>query len=178
MEQRPQEVVISAAKAGISQVDIRFDLAPARLVRAIRKYCHIVSGVLTQVCDIKMLFLAMHRYLLTRQGFAACSWTGHPSQIEQMGIPVDSAEVANRFGLVAERFCAVVDSAPIVDKTDLLVQVYRILPELIGEAISLPDVELGEHDDQVGGAGKPAFPASARLSHEQWSQLYNLLKEN
>ncbi len=47
--QRAQEVVISAAKAGISEVDNCFDPGPTRPVRAVRKYCHIVPGVFTPV---------------------------------------------------------------------------------------------------------------------------------
>ena len=49
VEPRPQEDVITAAKAGSPEADICFDSALTRLVRAIRKYCHIVPGAFTPV---------------------------------------------------------------------------------------------------------------------------------
>ena len=63
-----------------------------------------------------------------------------------------------------------------MEKTDLLVQIYRILPELIGEAVSLPIVELDDHDDQLEGAGKPPITPNPDMSPKQWSELYYLLK--
>ena len=49
VEPRPQGVAISAGKAGISEVDGCLDPAPTRLIRTIRKYGYIVSGVFTPV---------------------------------------------------------------------------------------------------------------------------------
>jgi hypothetical protein len=89
----------------------------------------------------------------------------------------DNAEIAGRFAVVANRFCSVVDSASSMEKTDLLLQIYRILPKLIDEAISLPDVKLSDSDDPIEGSGQPAFRARGRQSEQEWGQLYNLLKE-
>ena len=36
-------------------------------------------------------------------------------------------------------------------RTDLLLQIYRILPKLIDEAISLPDVKLSDNGDPIEG---------------------------
>jgi hypothetical protein len=83
----------------------------------------------------------------------------------------DSAELADRFGVVATRFCSVVDCALSIEKTDLLAQIYQILPKLIDEAISLPDVELSDSDDRAVGKAK------ARQGEKEWGQLYNSLKE-
>ena len=84
-----------------------------------------------------------------------------------MSVPADNAEAAKRFGLIAQRFCALVDSVPRLDRKELLFQFYRILPQLISEATGLPDVELA---DDVACS-------KSRLSHEQWTQLYDRLKE-
>lgn len=94
-----------------------------------------------------------------------------------MNTLADNAEIAARFAVVANRFCSVVDSASSTERADLLLQIYRILPKLIDEAISLPDVRLSDSDDQVEGSGQPAFRANVRPSVQEWGQLYNLLKE-
>jgi hypothetical protein len=94
-----------------------------------------------------------------------------------MNTVADNAEIAGRFAVVANRFCSVVDSASSIERTDLLLQIYRILPKLIDEAISLPDVRLSDGDDPAEGNSQPAFRARVRQSEQEWGQLYNLLKE-
>jgi|ERR1039458_8062931 hypothetical protein len=89
----------------------------------------------------------------------------------------DNAEVVSRFAGIANRFCSVVDFSSSMERTDLLLQIYRILPKLIDEAISLPDVKLSDSDDPIEGNSKPAFRVNARQSEQEWGQLYNLLKE-
>jgi hypothetical protein len=100
-----------------------------------------------------------------------------PSSASQMNIPPNNAEVASRFGSVAQRFCSVVDSAPNLDRIELLVQVYRILPQLISEAISLPSVELSDSENEEEEREKSVLRARARLSDAQWGHLYARLKE-
>jgi hypothetical protein len=94
-----------------------------------------------------------------------------------MNAVAGNAEIASRFAVVANRFCSVVDSASSMERTDLLLQIYRILPKLIDEAMSLPDVKPSDSDDPVEGSGQPAFQANVRQSVQEWGQLYNLLKE-
>lgn len=94
-----------------------------------------------------------------------------------MSVARNNAEIADRFGLVAQKFCTVVDSAPNLDKVELLLQVYRILPQMIGEAISLPDVELSDTESPEEERRKWAVRAGTRLSEAQWGQLYAFLKE-
>jgi hypothetical protein len=89
----------------------------------------------------------------------------------------DNTEIADRFGVVAKQFCSIVDSASSLERADLLVKTYRILPALIGEAIGLPDVKLDDSDNQVEGMSTPASGVNVRLSSHEWDQLYNLLKE-
>ncbi len=94
-----------------------------------------------------------------------------------MSISAKNAEAANRFGSVAQRFCSVVDSAPNLDRTELLVRVYRILPQLINEAIDLPNVELSDDEGQEEERRKSQARVQARLSQAQWAQLYAFLRE-
>jgi hypothetical protein len=94
-----------------------------------------------------------------------------------MGFSPDQAEVANRFASVAQRFCSVVDSAPNLERTELLVQVYRILPRLISEAVSLPDLELDDDETPQVERRKSLARANVGSTYPQWGRLYELLKE-
>jgi hypothetical protein len=94
-----------------------------------------------------------------------------------MNTVADNSEIAGRFAVIANRFCSVVDSASSMERTDLLLQIYRILPKLIDEAISLPDVKLSDNGDPIEGDKQPAFQANVKQSVQEWGQLYNLLKE-
>jgi Domain of unknown function (DUF5063) len=90
---------------------------------------------------------------------------------------IDNAEIAGRFAGIANRFCSVVDSAANMERTDLLLKIYQILPKLIDEAISLPDVGPSDSDDPIEENSLPASRPNARQSKQEWSQLYNLLKD-
>jgi hypothetical protein len=81
---------------------------------------------------------------------------------------------ADGFRLIAARFCSIVSAASMLERTEFLVQIYRILSELISAAIRLPEVNQTD-EEQEASSSKP--PLKARLSHEQWKQLYDLLKE-
>ena len=89
----------------------------------------------------------------------------------------DNAEIASRFAGIVNRFCSVVDSASGMERADLLLQIYRILPKLVDEAIGLPDIELSDYDEPIEGGGRVARRANVRQSLQQWDQLYSLLKE-
>ena len=93
-----------------------------------------------------------------------------------MNSTTDIKEVADRFGAVARRFCSVVDAAVSLERRDLLLQIYRILPKLIDEAVHLPDVELNDNDEQVE-KNISASRRKARQGEQEWGQLYSLLKE-
>ena len=95
----------------------------------------------------------------------------------QMGTSPDQAEVASRFASVAQRFCGVVDSAPNLERTELLVQVYRILPQLISEAVTLPPMELDDTQTPEDEKRESLARANVGSRYPQWSQLYELLKE-
>ena len=98
-------------------------------------------------------------------------------QTQVMNTRESNADAADRFRAIAERFCSVVDAAPNMDRTDVLVRMYRILPELIGEAIRLPDVTLSNENDQPDEQAACEPRASVRMNDEQWRQIYNSLKE-
>ena len=87
----------------------------------------------------------------------------------------DYSAAADRFRPVAQRYCSLVDSAVTQDKTEFLIQVYRMLPELVGEAMRLPAVEFGEdEDEQMGFDQSHSDPGK---SFEQHKQLYDALKQ-
>ena len=93
-----------------------------------------------------------------------------------MSISPSNAEVATRFASVAQQFCGVIDSAHELDRIEMLVQVYRILPQLIGEGIRLPGIELSEDESQEEESQNSQARAKLRMSDAQWGQLYEFLK--
>ncbi|HEY6339803.1 MAG TPA: DUF5063 domain-containing protein [Candidatus Sulfotelmatobacter sp.] len=94
-----------------------------------------------------------------------------------MNASENNTEIADRFAFIAEQFCTVVESSSGIDRTELPVRIYRILPKLIGEAINLPEVRLSDDDDPPERPNEHEPPANIRLNDEQWGQLYSLLKE-
>jgi len=90
----------------------------------------------------------------------------------------DDINDAERFARVAERYCGIVDAAAHLEKEQILLQIYRILPELIGEAIRLPDANPFERekednqDDQLSRAAP-----STRVSHKEWEDIFHLLQK-
>ncbi len=93
-----------------------------------------------------------------------------------MGTLQNNPEVAARFASVAQQFCNAIDSAPNLDRIELLVQVYKILPQLIGEAMILPKIELSDDESQEEEARKAQARERLRLSEAQWGELYEFLK--
>ena len=95
-----------------------------------------------------------------------------------MGVAVKYAEIANRFGSVAQRYCALVDTAGTLETAELLLQLYRILPELISEAVRLPDIDLyGRDEDADPNEDLSNKRVRAPMSPDEWNKLYELLKE-
>jgi hypothetical protein len=97
--------------------------------------------------------------------------------LANMNTETNHVEIVNRFAGIANRFCSVVDSAPKIERADLLFQIYRILPKVIDEAISVPDVTPSDSNDGIDGTSQVPVRTKHRQSLEEWSQLYNLLKE-
>jgi Domain of unknown function (DUF5063) len=85
---------------------------------------------------------------------------------------------AERFTRVAERYCGIVDAAARLEKEQILLQIYRILPELIGEAIRLPDTNPFEREkeDAQGDQLSPAAPDMS-ISHKEWQDIYHRLQK-
>lgn len=84
----------------------------------------------------------------------------------------NSARVAAHFGAIARRYCALVDAATAVEKTEFLLGLYRILPELVLEATRLPDID-GDGSDEED---VPPILQRPGMSNEEWGSLYGLLK--
>jgi hypothetical protein len=80
------------------------------------------------------------------------------------------AENAENFAHAGRRYCSTVDSAPKYERAEFLLEIYRILPVLIGEAMGLPDAELPKAS---GNSKEP----SSRMPYEAWAELYESLKE-
>jgi hypothetical protein len=78
----------------------------------------------------------------------------------------NSTDVANRFGAIAQEFCSLVESASKKDRTSLLIEVYRVLPRLINEAISLPIIRTVEEDHEPEEQSR-----SVRMTEGQWGEL-------
>jgi hypothetical protein len=93
-----------------------------------------------------------------------------------MSAPPNNAEVAALFASVAQEFCSVIDTAPNLDRIELLTQVYGILPRLISKAIDLPNMELSDDESEQEVSRKSQTRARLRLSEEQWVKLYEFLK--
>jgi len=80
-----------------------------------------------------------------------------------------NSELANRFAAVASQFCSIVESANTFERMGFAVEIYRLLPKLIDEAIGLPDVATGDSPEVI--------EQSIRQGNEEWNRLYTLLKE-
>ncbi|HXR32287.1 MAG TPA: DUF5063 domain-containing protein [Verrucomicrobiae bacterium] len=93
-----------------------------------------------------------------------------------MSTPPNNAEVADRFASVAREFCSAIDAAPNTDRIELLVRVYRILPQLISEAVGLPKMELRDDESPEEESRERQARVRLRLSDAQWGQLYEFLK--
>lgn len=83
-----------------------------------------------------------------------------------------------RFSAIAEKYCGIVDRAAAFSRTQLLAALYRILPELLCEAIQLPDTDPNDRE----GADDPKKDLSPTLtnstiSQSDWSSLYQLLRQ-
>ena len=84
---------------------------------------------------------------------------------------------AEQFGRVAADFCNVVEASSSLNRADFLTRIYQLLPKLIDQAISLPNVELSNGEvDATEREGDPT-PRAARIakSHAEWSQRHSSL---
>ena len=86
-------------------------------------------------------------------------------------------DAVDRFKVIAKKYCSIIDSRHAIEKTDFLLQIYRILPELISEAIRLPLVQLGDDQCEEKEASTRESRAEREMKHEEWWELYNSLKE-
>src|ERR1700676_5208193 len=94
-----------------------------------------------------------------------------------MSMKHEFLDTANKFGLVAQQYCSFIDSMATTDKTEFLLRLYRVLPELVTEAIRLPQVAFGEDNDEELEASLRQIRAKTQMKEEEWGRLYNSLKE-
>ncbi|HKF48852.1 MAG TPA: DUF5063 domain-containing protein [Terracidiphilus sp.] len=98
-----------------------------------------------------------------------------------MKTPNELSETVEQFALVAAQFCGVVDAVLSLDRSEFCTQIYRLLPKLIDQAISLPDVAPSNAEGGQDEEGIKAPPTSESLSveqsHAKWKLRYSLLTE-
>jgi hypothetical protein len=87
-----------------------------------------------------------------------------------MGPQTDIESAFREFSFVASQFCALVDSAPSLDRVEFLSRIYDVLPQLIHRGIVLPAVSPSDVDDRKE-------IKRTRMKQEEWGQLYESLKE-
>ena len=100
-----------------------------------------------------------------------------PHILTDMISSADYAVVAERFGAVARKYCDIVDSAPSLEKSDLLARMYEVLPGLIDAAIHLPDVSVSEDTEGKPNENSSHGPSTARMTGPEWQELYQSLKK-
>jgi Domain of unknown function (DUF5063) len=95
-----------------------------------------------------------------------------------MGTARKYQDIAEGFSAIARQYCAIVDTARSLDKDQLLLQIYRILPDLISAAIHFPDADPwdreGEGDADIGN---PEKAPTARMTDEEWRVLCDILTQ-
>jgi hypothetical protein len=87
------------------------------------------------------------------------------------------AQIAGRFGVIARKYCAVVDSARSLEKSDLLNRMYEVLPALIDAAIHLPDVSVSDSTDGEPNENSSQGSPTARMADAERHELYQSLRE-
>lgn len=94
-----------------------------------------------------------------------------------MNIQDNYAGAVNRFGPIAEQYCSLVDSQSALDKSEFLLQVYRMLPALIAEASRLPPVSFDDDENEEQEASIRQIRDETQMKQQEWGQLYDSLKE-
>lgn len=94
-----------------------------------------------------------------------------------MNIQDNYAGAVNHFGPIAEQYCSLVDSQSALDKSEFLLQIYRMLPELIAEARRLPLVSFDDDENEEQEASIRKIRAEKKMKQQEWGQLYDSLKE-
>ena len=92
-----------------------------------------------------------------------------------MDSSAENQKIVERFAVVTEQFCNLVDAASTLSREEFLTQVYSILPKMIDQAICMPEVVFDDSDEEAPGHADRW--GRARLGNEEWQQLYDLLKE-
>lgn len=87
------------------------------------------------------------------------------------------SEAAERFAPVAQRYCSLVDSRSALEKPEFLLQIYRMLPELIAEAIRLQEVVFGDDENEEQDARLRQIRVKTEMNQVEWGQHYTSLKE-
>ena len=88
--------------------------------------------------------------------------------IKSMNIQDNYAGAVNRFGPVAQQYCSLVDSRSVLDKSEFLLRVYRMLPNLIVEASRLPLVSFPDEENEAQDATIRKIRIETELKQQEW----------
>ncbi len=94
-----------------------------------------------------------------------------------MSVPDEISKAVNRFGEIAECFCSLVDSAGGLDRTEFLARVYRMIPELIQEAIRLPEVRFDDDEENEIDWQVIQSRTDADVPQKEWSRFFESLEQ-
>jgi len=94
-----------------------------------------------------------------------------------MNIQDDYIGAINRFGLIAQQYCFFLDSRSALDKSEFVLGLYRMLPELIAEGSRLPLVSFRDDESEEQEATIRRILAETEMRQQEWEQLYDSLKE-
>ncbi len=95
-----------------------------------------------------------------------------------MAVSDEYNEAAQQFRTAAERYCAIVDAEASFDKTEFLLQVYRVLPDIVAEAVRLPEIMTDDNDEDGDiNLGITAQDVPVKKEIDEWAKLYESLKK-
>jgi Domain of unknown function (DUF5063) len=94
-----------------------------------------------------------------------------------MNIQDDYAGAVIRFGPFAQQYCSLVDSRSVLDKSEFLLRVYRMLPDLIAEASRLPLVSFPDEENEGQEAAIRKICIETEMKQQEWGELYEALRE-
>jgi len=84
-------------------------------------------------------------------------------------------QIVDSFASLGRQYCSIIDEAAKLDRTEILSRIYPLLPQLIGQAIALPEIE--ETEEAEDTQSDDDLPKKSRWTHEERRQLFKLLQE-
>lgn len=86
-------------------------------------------------------------------------------------------EAAERFAVVARKYCELIESRSTFDRSGFVSRVYALLPELIAEAIRLPQVHFADDENEEQETRLEHFREKTKMTRKEWQELHRSLEE-